>query len=116
VGESARRAALYVDDMATKAQLFRSVAQRTGKARRSPAQPKPLAKAKNTSARASKNADVVQEAWGDGHATRRSTRSSAHHGRTDIPLGKAARDASLTPKARATRLKIRAITSRGHGR
>lgn len=100
--------------MATKAQQFRSETERTGKPKA-----KAVAKAKKTlrpvDPQHTDTRNVTK--WGDkqesaaledsmsGRPSRKSTRKSAHGGRNDTQLLKAAQARSQTPKARATRAK-----------
>ena len=101
--------------MATRAELFRAEQERQG-----PKKAPTLKRvdrqheaghtmSRNVSKKGDRQPSAALEDSASGRPSRMSTRPSSHHGRTDIGLMKAARDASLTPKARA----IRSKTERG---
>ena len=94
--------------MATKAERFRAESQRT---RHEPPKVKkphrildPLhTDTRNVTKRGDKASSMALEDSMSGRPSRKSTRASAHHGRADTQIMKAARDKSLSPKARAFR-------------
>lgn len=96
--------------MATKAQQFRHESERTGAKHaahhdklhtRNPHHTMTL----HVTKRGDKNASAALEDSESGRPSRKSTRPSSHHGRTDTKIMKAVRDASLSPKAQALRAK-----------
>ena len=102
--------------MATRAELFRAEQQRQGP-KRAPAlkqadrQHEPgHTMSRNVSKKGDRRPGAALEDSASGRPSRKSTRPSSHHGRTDTALMKVARDASLPPTARATRSKA----ERGH--
>lgn len=96
--------------MATKAQQYRHEMERTG-TKHSPTPVKPHTRdlrhtmTLHVTKRGDKNASAALEDSESGRPSRKSTRPSAGHGRTDTKIMKAARDASLSPKAQALRAK-----------
>lgn len=94
--------------MATKAELFRAESQRT---KHKPPQAKKHPRSydphhtdtRNITKRVDKKDGPVLEDSMSGKPSRRSTRRSSHHGRTDTQIMRAARAKSQTPKARAQR-------------
>lgn len=96
--------------MATKAQQFRHEMERSGTKQgarliklhtRDPNHTMTL----HVTKRGDKNASAALEDSESGRPSRKSTRPSSHHGRTDTKLAKAALEASMSPKAQATRAK-----------
>lgn len=94
--------------MATKAQMFRSAEER--KVQRPPKVKKPRriidaghTDTRNVTKRGDKAVGMALEDSASGRPSRKSSRASSHGGRADTQLMKAARDRSLTPKARAKR-------------
>jgi hypothetical protein len=94
--------------MATKAELFKAASQRTKP--RPPKVKKPLRRvdphhtdARNDRRRSDKGVGVVLEDSMTGRPSRKSTRTSSHHGRNDTQKMRAAQQKTLTPKARAMR-------------
>ncbi len=96
--------------MATKAQQFRHEAERSGEKKSKKVLKEHHLDPAHTMSRnvtkwGDKNASAALEDSLSGTPSRKSTRPSAKHGRTDTKLMKAARDASMSPKAQATRAK-----------
>ncbi|MBL8910744.1 MAG: hypothetical protein JNM17_08590 [Archangium sp.] len=96
--------------MATKAQLFRSETQRKGGGVRKSKKTRTIdprhTDTRNLSTRKDKQVGMALEDSESGRPSRKSTRASAHHGRNDTQLMKAAREASQTSKARAGRAQV----------
>lgn len=96
--------------MATKAQQFRHEQERKG-----PKKQKQVKKEKhldpahtdsrNVTKRGDKQVGMALEDSLSGRPSRKSSRKSSHGGRNDVELMRAARAASQTPKAQATRAK-----------
>jgi hypothetical protein len=97
--------------MATKAELFRYQAERSG-----PKKAKHVAKVhhldrahtdtRNVTKWADRNASAAMEDSLSGRPSRKSTRPSSHHGRNDTQLIKAVRAALETSGSRAARAKL----------
>ncbi len=94
--------------MATKAERFKAESQRTR--HEAPRVKKPHriidplhTDTRNVTKRGDKGPSMALEDSMSGRPSRVSTRPSAHHGRSDTAIQKAARDKSLSPKARALR-------------
>lgn len=94
--------------MATRAQNFRAQEQR--KRHEAPTVKKPRrivdplhTDTRNVTKRADKNANMALEDSMSGRPSRKSTRGSSNHGRSDTQIMRAARVASFTAKARALR-------------
>jgi len=96
--------------MATKAQQFRYEMERSG-SKLEKKQPKEHhldpahTMTRNVTKRGDRNASAALEDSMSGKPSRKSTRPSSKHGRTDTVLAKAARDASMSPRAQAQRAK-----------
>ena len=95
--------------MATRAQNFRAAEQRSQQRPvrkrakpKGPSDPKHTA-TRNVAKRVEKNAHMALEDSMSGRPSRKSTRSSLHHGRPDELLQRVARNATHSPKARALR-------------
>ena len=96
--------------MATKAEQFRYEQERSG-----PKRSKKILKehhldpahtmTRNITKRGDKNAGAALEDSMSGKPSRKSTRPSARHGRTDTKLMRAAKERSASPKAVAIRAK-----------
>jgi hypothetical protein len=96
--------------MATKAQQFRHEMERAGP-KKAP-RPKKVhhldpahTDSRNVTKRGDKQVGMALEDSMSGRPSRKSSRKSAHGGRNDVQLMRAARTASQSPKARATRAK-----------
>jgi hypothetical protein len=98
--------------MSTRAQDFRADSQRTHgkepvkkKARRvvDPAH----TDTRNVTVRGDKNVGMALEDSMSGRPSRKSSRKSAHHGRSDTQQMRAARELSMTATARANRSKAK---------
>ena len=94
--------------MATKAELFRAESQRTKhkapKVKRHPRSFDPHhTDTRNITKRVDKKDGPVLEDSMTGRPSRKSTRTSSHHGRSDTQIMRAARAKSQTPKAVASR-------------
>jgi hypothetical protein len=94
--------------MATKAELFRSESERHS--HKSPKVKKPRrvvdphhTDTRNVTKRADKNSGPALEDSMSGKPSRKSTRTSSHHGRSDTQIMRAARAKSFTSKAQAGR-------------
>lgn len=97
--------------MATKAQLFRAESQRTRheapRVKKSRHIIDPLhTDTRNVTKRGDKGPSMALEDSMSGKPSRVSTRPSSHHGRSDVGIMKAAREKSLSPKARAQRSQV----------
>ncbi len=97
--------------MATKAQQFRNEQERSGvkKAKKvkklhhlDPAH----TMTRNVTKRKDKESGAALEDSMSGRPSRKSTRASAHGGRNDTAIMRAAKEKSQTPKARAARAKV----------
>jgi hypothetical protein len=95
--------------MATRAERFRYEAERS-KPNKAPRPPRPPKRrdttddgARNLSLAAGKKAGVVTEESHTGHASRKSGRASAHHGKNSTVLEYVARVRSAQPQARHAR-------------
>lgn len=96
--------------MATKAQQFRSQAQRTSKKVAAPVKAKRVIDPKHTDTRnvtkwGDKQVGMALEDSMSGRPSRKSSRKSAHGGRNDTQIMRAAKARSQTPKAQAGRAK-----------
>ncbi len=97
--------------MATKAERFRAESQRT---RHEAPKVKKAHRildphhtdTRNVTKRGDKGPSMALEDSMSGRPSRVSTRPSSHHGRSDTGIMKAARDKSLSPKARAMRSQV----------
>lgn len=94
--------------MATKAQLFRAAEER--KVQRAPKAKKPRriidakhTDTRNVTVRKDKAVGMALEDSMSGTPSRKSSRASAHGGRSDTQIMKAVRDKSQTAKSRAQR-------------
>lgn len=97
--------------MATKAEQFRAESQRTRHEAPKVKKPQriidPLhTDTRNVTKRADKATSMALEDSMSGKPSRKSTRTSSHHGRADTQIMKAALARSQTPKARALRSKV----------
>jgi hypothetical protein len=93
--------------MATRAQQFKSEAQRRKRAEpplpeKGPEQrrPTPDSGARNLKGRAEKKATVVTEVSLSGQPSRKSSRASSHHGKNSTVLEYVARQRSFSPQHR----------------
>jgi hypothetical protein len=98
--------------MATKAERFRAESQRTKHKApqvKKPKRPQDPAHTdtRNLTKRVDKREGPVLEDSMSGRPSRKSTRTSSHHGRSDTQIMRAARAKSFTPKARAERAQAR---------
>lgn len=97
--------------MATKAQQFRAEAQRTGAGKKALVKPRRVVDpmhtdTRNVTKRGDKQVGMALEDSMSGRPSRKSSRKSAHGGRNDTQIMRAARAKSQTPKARATRASL----------
>ena len=98
--------------MATKAERYRAESQRTRHKAPAP-QKRPKVHdprhtdTRNFSKRVDKREGPVLEDSMSGRPSRKSTRTSSGHGRTDVQLMRAALMKAVSPKARATRAQVR---------
>lgn len=96
--------------MSTRAQDFRADQQRTGAKKASPVKARRQVDprhtdTRNVTKRGDKQVGMALEDSESGRPSRKSTRASSHHGRSDTEIMRAVRARSQTPKARALRAK-----------
>ena len=97
--------------MATKAERFRAESQRT---KHKAPQPKKRTKiydplhtdTRNLTKRVNKREGPVLEDSMTGRPSRKSTRTSSHHGRTDTKIMRAAQLRALSPQSNASRAQV----------
>jgi hypothetical protein len=98
-------------DMSTRAEQFKAASQRTHHLAPTVKKPhRPLdpmhTDTRNVKARNDKESGMALEDSMSGRPSRKSTRTSAHHGRNDNALMRTALAKSETPKAQAGRSKV----------
>lgn len=105
--------------MATLTQNFRAAAEATHRVTGKTKKParrtidQAHTDTRNVTLRGDKKVGMALEDSASGRPSRKSTRKSAHHGRSDTQLMRAARAKQQTPKAQAGRAQAKQTKSRG---